>query len=905
MISDFLNWSEEDIRTKIVCNWLADHGLSASEISLEFSFEIRIGRHVWKVGAQRHGGAETGTSHRESVRPRADVLVRRLNKNLMIIEVKAPDEPLDDDARDQGISYARLLPDIAPFVVLTNGRETRIFDSVTRKELHGQSIPATHPHARAGFRVSLDDLQLRSEALELFLSLSPENLLIFCQTQASFRMARLRGDDPESGKKYIPPLYVGRASAEKRLLALLEEPASRVVAVVGRPQVGKTNFICHLVEQQIACGQPCLFYPAISLENGLLQELHADFGWLHHDASPSVPVLVDKLRRVLTRAQTTLILFIDGWNEADVDVARRIDQECERLACHEIRIVVSFTNMSAQRLLSFAGNPSFIQEGTGIGPGGAQLIESDPLAAGKHKRWRVVSLDCFSDGERAIAYETYARHFSVTVPPSHVQTSDPYLLAVAMRHYRSGTLPMVLDEPQLLERWLCERINRACEHTILDIRASVTELGRAMVENEPPLDERTVKIRWGLPVAYSIPPSLFDAAILSLSNVPGMGPAIDFYNARDRSFVIACWAGQWPSALGPSGETLLETALKTEAGREGLTWFFQLRQTQLELLPVSGPPRHFANPQLRRLFLRVLASQSWQDVDRERRHTRIVEENTRRIVDEGGVPRQWHLAHTRPEHTLAPACGENALRSYAMNVARTDPDILVRIEAFVLVAALTNDENKLAALAPDDTDLDDLVLRILQVHQEYPLSIDSPGAVLLKALRRIHGEDYDAADEHDSQITDVLSRVAKNERSARTREAAVACLGYLIPNSFLSGLGQRPEEWSERADCGLGIANALSRLEDEFFGDDECSMWCHGPSYLEDLASDPRRAAKVYEKLFRQLAPIMRLAVAANQMSRIHSLLKAVGETIPPDMPGGITPPRVDAPGQMHLPFGE
>ncbi|MEM6402478.1 MAG: type I restriction enzyme HsdR N-terminal domain-containing protein [Cyanobacteria bacterium P01_D01_bin.116] len=204
------NFSEEDIRTKVVANWLANHGFKPADISVEFSFEIRLGRGIFRVGSGKE----------QSVfRPRADVLVRSCNgRNLLIVEVKAPNEQVDDQAREQGISYARLLREggIAPFVVVTNGYETRIYDSISGDLVDGTTIPVNHPHVRNGFRVSADDLALRAEALETFISLSPENLMEFCRAQVSQRMRLLRSNDPCSGKKYIPALYIEREQAKKQ-----------------------------------------------------------------------------------------------------------------------------------------------------------------------------------------------------------------------------------------------------------------------------------------------------------------------------------------------------------------------------------------------------------------------------------------------------------------------------------------------------------------------------------------------------------------------------------------------------------------------------------------------------------------------------------------------------------------
>lgn len=130
--------TEEDIRSLVVNSWLTGHGIQLSEISLEFAFEVQLGRNVWKVD----GRAKSNERDKSvATRPRSDVLVRRGNTNLMIIEVKGPNEPLDDHARNQGISYARLLPQIAPFVVVTNGRESKLFDAVTTERIDGHTVP--------------------------------------------------------------------------------------------------------------------------------------------------------------------------------------------------------------------------------------------------------------------------------------------------------------------------------------------------------------------------------------------------------------------------------------------------------------------------------------------------------------------------------------------------------------------------------------------------------------------------------------------------------------------------------------------------------------------------------------------------------------------------------------------
>jgi hypothetical protein len=92
---------------------------------------------------------------------RLDILVRRRGLNLLVIEVKEDAAELSERDRDQAISYARLLHPIAPFALVTNGRDFCLFDVVTGKQLPAEtSLPE-------GTAIVLPD-ESRLEALRLF-----------------------------------------------------------------------------------------------------------------------------------------------------------------------------------------------------------------------------------------------------------------------------------------------------------------------------------------------------------------------------------------------------------------------------------------------------------------------------------------------------------------------------------------------------------------------------------------------------------------------------------------------------------------------------------------------------------------------------------------------------------------
>jgi hypothetical protein len=79
--------------------FLQDLGFDLSEISFEDRFTIRLGRSKSKL-------------------ERSDILIKRNGINLFVIELKNESVTITQDDIDQGISYARLLPDnIPPFTM--------------------------------------------------------------------------------------------------------------------------------------------------------------------------------------------------------------------------------------------------------------------------------------------------------------------------------------------------------------------------------------------------------------------------------------------------------------------------------------------------------------------------------------------------------------------------------------------------------------------------------------------------------------------------------------------------------------------------------------------------------------------------------------------------------------------
>ncbi|WP_431286272.1 type I restriction enzyme HsdR N-terminal domain-containing protein [Roseateles chitinivorans] len=105
-------------------------------------FKLRLG----------HTEFEGGTGKRDYVEGRADILVVHGEDRLAVLELKREGLPLTADDEAQGASYALLAR--APLVVVTNGTETRLFQTHDMARIEGSSIEATELASRISIAAS-------------------------------------------------------------------------------------------------------------------------------------------------------------------------------------------------------------------------------------------------------------------------------------------------------------------------------------------------------------------------------------------------------------------------------------------------------------------------------------------------------------------------------------------------------------------------------------------------------------------------------------------------------------------------------------------------------------------------------------------------------------------------------
>jgi len=232
--------NEEDLKQKVILPYVESLGFNMEELELEKSFSIRLGRNSYCLNRKKDTKKAGG---------RLDILCKSGDQNLIVIEAKADTVKITQDDIDQGVSYARLLDSIAPFVLVTNGKETRVIDTISKEELNDTNIASQSQFWKNNCKLSSEEeLKFRYEALENFVGYSYENLAIFSQSQIEDRISVLKGNKEDLTKKYIPDLFLEKEDLIHTFKKFLDASES-VFSIVGESGVGKTNQMCNLTEK--------------------------------------------------------------------------------------------------------------------------------------------------------------------------------------------------------------------------------------------------------------------------------------------------------------------------------------------------------------------------------------------------------------------------------------------------------------------------------------------------------------------------------------------------------------------------------------------------------------------------------------------------------------------------------
>lgn len=324
--------SEEEVRTSLAF-YFKDLGFSLEDMSFEDSFQIRLGHTTIPV--------EKDIKRTSIVGGRSDLLLMHMGKPLAIVETKAIENELTDDDRDQGLSYARLLRQMPPYTIVTNGRNLQVFDTFTTEEITS-GTPADSVWWKNGQKYVGSDRLSKEWACKTLLNHNFGLFKIFSNQQMELGLRDLKGNINER-RRYSPDLYIPRSKVKAMWQQFLESD-SLCFSIYGESGTGKTNELCYLSEfvgsQDELLG---LFYRGVELVDGLAATIRNDFIWEFERDEP-LPRIIKRISEMADANPVKLIIFIDGLDEFPVKpetLRAELIGLCNHLDSNRVRLCLS------------------------------------------------------------------------------------------------------------------------------------------------------------------------------------------------------------------------------------------------------------------------------------------------------------------------------------------------------------------------------------------------------------------------------------------------------------------------------------------------------------------------------------------------------------------------------------
>jgi hypothetical protein len=344
--------------------------------------------------ALQFGGAEVMVKDtpRKRVQGRLDILVTYHDKPLAILELKREGTTLSQEDADQAISYARMLRQMAPLAILTNGETTKIFKSFDGAEIEANDWDeAKFKQVMTNVaKVAQDDLK---RAIQTLLGGDNQLWVEAVRASTSATIADLEGTWAQNERPFVRDLHFPRkASAFARLVLEKEAGGKRIVFISGAPLVGKSSVLKELAQSDwISPNLAVLFVELGSLAQGgifrrLAEVVSENLGW---------PADEDEIRHWVRglsqrKGEPTLVIALDGLTPTMQSVVQDLVELASNTYGDKIRVIASIDDSSVKSLKI---SPSGRQENV-IGRRSI-TIEVEPLDDDEFSSARHVLLEKF------------------------------------------------------------------------------------------------------------------------------------------------------------------------------------------------------------------------------------------------------------------------------------------------------------------------------------------------------------------------------------------------------------------------------------------------------------------------------------------------------------------------------
>ncbi|WP_430409277.1 type I restriction enzyme HsdR N-terminal domain-containing protein [Kordia sp.] len=518
-------YNEEDIRGKLLLPFLKDLGFDISEIDLEKDFSIKLGRST--------------EIKKTFIKGRSDLLCKRNGKNLFIIELKNDSISITDDDRDQGISYARALKgNIAPFVVVTNGKNTKVFDTITEEELTDTNISQSSSFWKNNCTLSTDEeLQIRYEALKSFISFSKENLKTFCESQVRDRMGSIVGGFKNSHSKFVKELHAERQILKAEFNRFLNSEAS-VFGLVGVAGVGKTSSMCSLAFESLE-NHFVFFYNAALLTKSPNHYILTDLN-LFFSARNESDIILKKLNELGSFSDKEILIFIDGIDECtDINLVHELSEMAYSVSkLNKLKICISCKSNIWSKFLDINGSKTYLWDELKKFHNDITSLKNSPGFL----------LDDFNNQEVNNILPLYKNTFGFKGELSIEilnKLKNGFFLRIFSEVYSKKEVPQKIDDTQLIKKYLKQSFQKTSLGEQMGLRI-LSKIGKIIMNykyssletfKDEGVEIGNILDELDFSLDENIPEELFGRNILIKSNNED-SYNISFYYSKIRDYII-------------------------------------------------------------------------------------------------------------------------------------------------------------------------------------------------------------------------------------------------------------------------------------------------------------------------------------------------------------------------------
>ncbi|PFT28958.1 type I restriction enzyme HsdR N-terminal domain-containing protein [Bacillus cereus] len=436
--------NEEQVKNTVIVPYFKKMGFLTDEIEFETHFKINI---------PRQGKIHIGEEIIKNVY--SDILYKTLIngelRNIILVEVKRENHTIEQKDIEQAINYARLLDEIAPYSVVTNGRNTRIFDTITKLELTNTDLSKSS-FIVSGYNLTISE-NIREIALKTFIGLDRKNLLNFCQLQSERNFNDIRSKTI-SNKSIIDGIHCNRNKYMSEFKNFMNSK-SKIYAVIGNSGVGKTNYLYSLWESY-KDHFPILFYSAGLLNQRLINAIHEDFQFLLNQEY-SISELIRRFDDITKRHEDQrFYIIIDGLDEHpnNIELRNELNDLIKKIQDSNIFLIVSCktTNEINDIWYKFTHYK------------GALNSLGDNIYMPKNLSYRNklgIYIDKLDDQELIYIWKKYKKTYEIEGDldnESRELAKEPFLMRMIAELYQGKEVVNQITEIELYHKWLHRKL---------------------------------------------------------------------------------------------------------------------------------------------------------------------------------------------------------------------------------------------------------------------------------------------------------------------------------------------------------------------------------------------------------------------------------------------------------------